>query len=207
MTKAWKITITIIMVLIIAGSGYAAYSYYGDYSKKSEEVETLKKEIASLEEDIKEKKTVVADDGECDHGLTSDEETTVSTWDTYTSSSYDYSFKYPSDWTLDVSNPARVSVSGESNGSDGVFNVYSAEAAVMGFGGYQIESQGDFEIDCQIETLINFSFDANGRIQVASFDNGSTQHVTMFSYEYTDATQDAEMIDFGELLLKTMELN
>ncbi len=200
-------TITIILVIIIAGAGYAAYSYYGEYSKKSEEVETLKTEIASLEVDVEKAETVDEVVGGCDHGLTSDEEATVSTWDTYTSSSYDYSFQYPSDWMLDVLSPAKINVSGEIDGSEGAFNVYSAEAAIMGFGGYVMESQGDFEIDCQTETLINFSFDTNGRIQVASFYNDSTQHVTMFSHEYTDASQDADMIDLGELFLKTMKLN
>lgn len=208
MSKAWKITITIILILIIAGAGYVAYSYYGKYSDKSKEVESLKSEITDLESEIEEESGATSSDSdECDHGLTADEETTISTWNTYTSSTYNYSFQYPSTWTLDASNPARVNVRDESEDGEGIFNVYSAEAAVMGFAEYTKDSEETVEVDCVEVTLINFSYDANGRTQVTSFDNGSTKHVTMFSYEFEGASHASDMQDLGKLILKTMELN
>ncbi len=206
MNKVWKIIITTILVIIIVGAGYIAYSYYQKYSKKTKEVETLEKEIGNIENDIEEIKTSSDEAaGECDHGLTSEEKIIVADWDMYTSSSYNYSFKYPSEWTLDVSNPARINVCDEDG--EGIFNVYSGEEAIMGFSDYDIENQEDFEIDCQTVTLINFSFDANGRTQVTSFDNGLIKYVTMFSYEYEGVSHAEDMQDLGKIFLKTMELN
>jgi len=211
MTKTWKIVITILLVLVILGVGYVAYSYYDKEAKRSNEVETLKKEITDLESDIEKEKSLTTSDAGCDHGLTSDEEEIIADWDTYTSSSYNYSIKYPSDWTLNISNPMRVNIRDAGADGEGSLTIYSAEAAIMGFAEYTIENEEDFEIDCQTEKLINFSYDSDGdtsgRVQVASFYNGSIQYTTMFSYQYLGASEAGDMQGLGRLILKTMELN
>ncbi len=200
-----KIFKTILIVVLALGTGvlaYYGYGYYTDYNSEVSKTSELESKVSELEkklDDSEKDEEVVG----CDHGLTDAEESIVSTWDTYTNSTYKYSFKYPSSWTLDASEPTKVDVSD----TDSTFNVYSAEAAIMGFGGYTIVKEENIEIDCQTEKLISFSYDANGRIMVASFYNGSIQYTTMFSYEYVSASQSTNMEDLSILILKTMELN
>lgn len=208
MSKVWLIALTSLLIVLIGVGGYFLYTFYEKYKNKKDEIELLQSEITNMEINNNEvTKDTQNNLDECDHGLTPDEETIISTWDTYNSSTYNYSFRYPSDWTLDVSNPTRVNIRDESEDGEGIFNVYSDEAAIMGFSEYTVDSRETIEIDCTKATLINFSFDSDGRVQVTSFNNNSTKHITMFSYEYQGASHASDMQYLGKLILKTMELN
>lgn len=85
----WVVVITVVVMLALVGGGY----YYLNDQQKGE-VSNLNDQIASLEGDVDNCKTSLAQKKECE------EEASTSKTKTYTNSEGLFSFDYPSSWTL-----------------------------------------------------------------------------------------------------------
>lgn len=139
--------------------------------------------------------------------LTADELSTVSSWNNISNATHGYTFKYPSDWSIQTTQANRTTLSwvGGGSGEEASFDFLSGPAATVGFAEYTLISSGTLEIACETANTTLFSYDPNGRMYVASFNVDGTQHVILYSFGHINAGYDSNMIEQGELMMRTIE--
>lgn len=93
------LTTIVILVAIVSAGG--VYVYLNN--KENKEKDNLNSQIAELKNEISELKNVAAINND------------TAGWKTYTNSSYGYSFRYPTDWTLNASDIKSVTIDSAKN--------------------------------------------------------------------------------------------
>ena len=219
--KVLKIILLVVLVILILGSGASAY-YYFDKSKKAksemdtakEAAESAKTELDKVEKSVFEKTAEVAKDADvgetddCESALTSDEQTVVSDWETHTSSTYNYSIKHPSDWTVIDENADSVTLTSAGDEEDSAsMQMRTGTATEIGFGGYTLNTEDTTLVDCLDALVKNYSVDANGRMIVTNTISSGKTFLFMFSYEYAGASQDASLVELNDLIIKTVDFD
>ncbi len=217
-----------IVMLLLGGIGAYAYMSWSDDAKEgreetederdedtSEEGESLDEEDDEVESDDvvapRESRHSIAEEPAVESSgcsdLTSDELSTVSGWSSISNATHGYSFKYPADWTVDTTDPNRTTLSwiGGGSGEEASFDFLSGPAATVGFAEYTLISEDTLEIACETAVTTLFSYDPNGRMYVASFNVDGTQHVILYSFGHINAGYDSNMIEQGELMMRTIE--
>lgn len=219
--KVFKIIAIILLIILVLGSSATAY-YYFDKAKDAkkemdtakEAAESVKTELERIEKLILEKKGEVAktaDVGEtsdCKSALTDSEEETITDWDTYTSTIYDYSIKHPSDWTVidENANSVTLTLAGDEEDSASM-QIRTGTATEIGFAGYTLNTEGTTLVSCFDALVKNYSVDANGRMIVTNTINSGKNFLFMFSYEYAGASADATMVELNDLMIKTVDFS
>ena len=110
MSNFWKIFISIVITIAVAGGGiyYLMQKQIDSIrSDNQDQMDTLNKQIASL----KSTASTTAAPATTTTPTTTDE---TANWKTYTSS-YGYSFKYPTNWILNSSDPNVVAINSPEN--------------------------------------------------------------------------------------------
>ena len=199
--KALKIIITLLIIVLVVASGVSAYYFYNKAKDAKNEMDDTKVESDEAKSEYIEYTATSEGAGGCDSDLTEDEKVLVEDWETYTSEEYAYSIKYPADWNVDESYPENVTISGD----DGSMQIRTDEATRIGFAEYTIDTESETLVDCIDSTMIQFMFDANGRLIVTQTEIGSdTMFLFMFSYEYSGASFAADMVELNDLMIKTV---
>ena len=212
--KVMKIVSLVLLVLLVLGSGASAY-YYFDKSKKAksemesakEAADSAKSELDSIEKSIAEKSdTGSTGTDDCTEELSDADTATIAEWDTYTSSDYDYTIKHPTEWTVNSSNANNVTITIAGDKEDSAsMQIRTGTATEIGFAGYTLNSEDTTLVNCLDAIVNHYSVSVNGRVIVTNTIDSGKNFLFMFSYEYGGASQDADMIELNDLMIKTVE--
>ncbi len=217
--KVMKIVLLVLLVLLVLGSGASAYYYFDKSKKAKSEMESAKEaadsansELDSIEKSIAEKSGEVAstaDVGEtddCTEELSDADAATIVEWDTYTSSDYGYTIKHPIDWTVNSSNANNVTITTAGDEEDTAsMQIRTGTATEIGFSEYTLNSEDTTLVNCLDAIVNHYSVSVNGRVIVTNTIDSGKNFLFMFSYEYGGASQDADMIELNDLMIKTVE--
>ena len=143
----------------------------------------------------------VAETG-CASTLTSADKLAIKTWKKIENSKYDYSFKYPEDWTIKNEDKKRITLQGDSGNTH--FQFLSAEMTALDYLGYTVTSTKNAKVACQ---SAKETFLANGddRMIFTQFKKDGTDHLLMMTYKYLGASLSSDMVEMYDLILKSVE--
>lgn len=148
----------------------------------------------------------------CISALSSADKLAMNNWKNYKSSKYDYSFKYPSDWTNPSVDGGVVTLNGD--GGDTTFQFRSGPSTATDYMGYQVDSKKNIQVACRNGKTTFLSGDpinnpgsSNDRMIFTQFEKNGVPHLVMFTYQYVGASLSSDMVEMYDLILKSIEFN
>jgi hypothetical protein len=138
----------------------------------------------------------------CASTLTSSDKPAIKNWKTFKNDKYDYSFKYPADWTYDKVSDKLINFK---NGPDGeVFSWRSEEMTALGYEGWEPDTTKNLKIACQ-SAKSTFLKQGDERMIFTQFIKDGKNHMTNFGYKYIGASISSDMVEMYDLILKSVE--
>ena len=183
----------------------SSLSPHGTSTGVFSDLDTAKKILESVK--IIERKKI-----SCVSSLSSADKQTMKNWKTYKNDKYDYSFKYPDDWTAPDTDKNVVTLNGD--GGDTTFQFRSGPATAIDYMGYKTDSKKNVKIACQNGKATYLSGDPvsnpgsdNDRMIFAQFEKNGSPHLIMFTYKYISASISSDMVEMYNLILKSVTFN
>jgi len=214
----WVSVFVILIAGIIGSYVWLAKKYNQQRKNLQTSISSLQKEINDLktkesEETTAEESATTPEETEpteepCTPTFTNDEKATMALWKTFTNANYNYSFKYPEDWTLDHNEKDYILF--KNNEAELEFSWRSEAMANLGFEGYTEKSTKPIIVSC--EQVIRHYLVPEGEPEVGSIHmlytqirkNGKT-HLIMMSFKYVGASISGDLIDAYDMVLKSVE--
>lgn len=214
------IIIVVVVILLILGTliGGGCYLYSKliqgklatapsglEYQPQTDQQETSEK---SPEKETKESSSTSSG---CSIAFTDQEKLEMENWKTQQNSKYNYSFKYPDSWSLNMSEDDIVSIANEDMNLNLQFR--SDTMTTLGLEGFKKDSSKETKVDCQTATMSYFSSDPNAetpanednKMIIVQFKKDNISHLILFSYKDLGASYSGDLIDAFNLILKTID--
>lgn len=197
--KLWKkILIGAGIIVLIAAIAVGGYFFFCS-SEADETAETAITPTVSPSPSA----TVAASPSDCSATLSDADRTELADWQTYTSPTRGYTFKYPDGWTILDSNADNITVRGTDSGSTISFQVRSGEMSAIGFAEYTLTDTRSVFIDCVSATQSTYDGGENLTLIADSLTKIGTPFVFLFSYTDIGASFSSDMVYMQSLILKT----
>ncbi|MCX6765559.1 MAG: hypothetical protein NT136_01195 [Candidatus Moranbacteria bacterium] len=139
----------------------------------------------------------------CASTLTASDKLAIKTWKTYKNDKYDYSFKYPADWTYDKVSDKLINFEGN---DDVVFSWRSEEMTALGYEGWELDTTKNLKVACQ-SAKSTYLEQGDERMIFTQFKKDSINHMTNFGYKYIGASLSSDMVEMYDLILKSVEFS
>lgn len=193
-----KILIAAGILVVLAGLTVGGYFLFRPAASPTESAATPTPSAST-------KATVAASPSGCASTLTDADRTELADWQTYTSASRGYTFKYPATWTISDSNADNITVRGTDSGSAVSFQVRAGEMSAIGFAEYTLTGTSKVLVDCTSATQSTYDAGESLVIIADSLTKAGTPFVFLFSYTNSGASYAADMTDMQKLILKTFD--
>lgn len=202
-----KVFLWIFHIILVAGIGYGAYHYYGELKDLKDSKIKLEADLAATNTNVNTNANTNAiantNSSSTCATLTAAEIKIVADWKSYTNSTYDYTIKYPNDWTLTESSADNVTFAGTDSGERVSMQIKAGERAVAGFSEYTIGSTKTVNVGCEASTQTTYNGDESLVLLVNNFTHSGTKFLPMFSYKNVGASYASDMEDINNIMLKT----
>jgi len=135
--------------------------------------------------------------------LSAEERATMSDWRTYTNSTYNYCFKYPSDWTIDETSAELVTAKGSDSDEEITFQAREGRSSEIGFGEYSLVFTRDFTVNCEASSENTYDGADNLSLMTYKFTKSGNPYLVMFSFKDIGASYAGDVYNLGKMILKT----
>lgn len=137
----------------------------------------------------------------CASTLTSSDKLAIKNWKTFKNDKYDYSLKYPEDWTYDKVSDKLINFEGD---DDVVFSWRSEEMTALGFEGWETDGAvKNLKVSCQ-SAKSTYLKQGVERMIFTQFKMDGKNHMTNFGYRYIGASISSDMVEMYDLVLKSV---
>lgn len=139
----------------------------------------------------------------CASTLTAADKLNMKDWKTFKNDKYDFSFKYPKEWTYDKVSDKLINFK---NGPDGeVFSWRSEEMTALGFEGWETDTASkNLKVACQ-SAKSTYLKQGIERMIFTQFKKDGKDHMANFGYKYFGASISSDLVEEYDLILKSIE--
>lgn len=138
----------------------------------------------------------------CASTLTFLDKLAIKNWKTFKNDKYDYSLKYPEDWTVDKVSDKLINFISSGAGDGEVFSWRSEEMTVLGYEGWETDTTKNLKVACQ-SAKSTYLEQGDERMIFTQFKKGGKDHMTNFGYKYIGASISSDLVEEYGLILKS----
>jgi len=147
----------------------------------------------------------------CVPTLSNSDKQVISDWKTYSNSKYDFSFKYPKEWSVTDKENKRVVIADATNHE--YFSWNSEEMTAFDYMGYSKTGSRNVKVACQNAEETFLSGDPSdpdlkdSRMIIVDFKKSGKRHLLTYNYQYIGASLSSDLVERFEILLKTVKFS
>ncbi len=205
--KVLLVIIAIILLLLISAGGYGTYHFRKQAQDLRSANTDLQNQIDVLKNQLDSSKETTTQSATSCVTLTDEEKATSADWTTYTNGTYHYTLKYPKDWTVNSTEPQRVTFSGTDSGEEISLQIGAEEAAATGFEDFTLVDSRDVKVNCESAKQVTYDEGDNKTLIAHTFTHSDTPFLLIYTFKDIGASYAGDIVAIENLILKTFQFS